>query len=133
MDSHESPIYPFKFFHSRFKCAPKLITYDNACKLHQCCFNCEPAFFSHIQYSVYRFHWKGHVGCSSGYNLAIYKSALTKSSIAKSMNNGDLQHINSQVAYMSHANFMHTVSLFVATKNLDVTKKLQDNQYYPSI
>ena len=133
MDSHESPCYPFKIFRSRFKSAPKLIIYDNACKLHQYCLNREPAFFSHTQFSVDRFHWKGHVGCSSGYNLAIYKSALTNTinSQVNEQANAGLQHIKSQVAYMSHANFMHTVSLFLAIKNLDVTKKLQDD--HPSI
>ena len=76
-----------------------------------------------------RFHWKGHVGCSSGYNLAIYKSALTNTinSQVNEQANAGLQHMKSQVAYMSYANFMHTVSLFLAIKNLDVTMKLDDH------
>ena len=79
-----------------------------------------------------RFHWKGHVGCSSGYNLAIYKSALTNTinSQSNKQANAGLQYTKSQVAYLSHANFMHTVSLFLAIKNLDVTKKLQDDHQY---
>ena len=80
-------------------------------------------------FSVDRFHWKGHVGCSSGYNLAIYKSTLTNainSQVNKQANAG-LQYLKSQVAYMSNANFMHTVSFFLAIKNLDVTKKLQED------
>ena len=126
MDSHESPCYPFKIFRSRFTSAPKLIIYDNACKLHQYCLNREPAFFSHTQFSVDRFHWKGHVGCSSGYNLNLYKSALTNTinSQVNEQANAGLQHIKSQLAYMSHENFIHTVSLFLAIKNQDVTKKL---------
>jgi len=46
MDTHESPRHTFKIFHSRFTSSPKLIIYDNACKLHQYCTNREPAFFS---------------------------------------------------------------------------------------
>ena len=126
MDSHESPRYPFTIFRSRFTSAPKVIIYDNACKLHQYCLNREPAFFSRTQFSVDRFHWKGHVGCSSGYNLNLYKSSLTNTinSQVNEQANGGLQRIKSQLAYMSHENFMHTVSLFLALKSQDVTKKL---------
>ena len=52
MDSHESPRYSFKIFHSRFQSAPKLIIYDNTCKLHQYCLNRELAFFSCTKFSV---------------------------------------------------------------------------------
>jgi len=74
---------------------------------------------------VDRFNWKEHVGCSSGYNLAIYKSGLTNT-----INSQVNEQAKSQVAYMSHANFIHTVSLFLAVKSLDVTKKLQDDHQY---
>lgn len=90
MSSHESPRHPFEIFRSRFKVAPKLIIYDNACKLHQYCLNREPAFFKHTQFAVDRFHWRGHVGCSAGYCLDKYKSA-------------QIENINSQVNEQANA------------------------------
>ena len=62
----------------------------------------------------------------SGYNLNLYKSALTNTinSQVNEQANAGLQRIKNQLAYMSHENFMHTVSLFLAIKNQDVTKKL---------
>ena len=126
MDSHESPRHPFKIFRSRFSRPPKLIVYDNACKLHQYCLNRELAHFSHTQFAVDRFHWKGHTGCSSGYNLNIYKVSITSkinSQVNEQANDG-LQCIKSQLAYISHENFMHTISLFLAIKNLDAQKRM---------
>ncbi|XP_070541358.1 uncharacterized protein [Ptychodera flava] len=60
--SHESPEHPFSIFKTRFEVAPKLIVYDNACKLHQYCLNREPVFFQNTIFCVDRLHWKNHKG-----------------------------------------------------------------------
>ena len=39
METCESPRHPFQIFRSRFPATPKVIIYDNACKLHQYCLN----------------------------------------------------------------------------------------------
>ncbi len=68
---------PFKSLdHARFTVAPKLIIYDNACKLHQYCLNRVPAFFGHTQFAVDRFHWRDHVGCSASYSTALTSISL---------------------------------------------------------
>ncbi len=41
----ESPRHPFHIFNSRFQQAPRMIIYDNACKLHIYALNREPHFF----------------------------------------------------------------------------------------
>lgn len=84
MSSPESPHHPFHIFRMTFEVPPRLIIYDNACKLHQYCLNREPLFFKHTQFAVDRFHWRGHVGCSVGYNLYNYDVP-------------DIKAINSQV------------------------------------
>ena len=38
--------------------------------------------------------------------------------------NAGLQHIKGQLAYMTAANFMFTVSLFLAIKNVDAQNKI---------
>lgn len=126
MSTHESPRHPFQIFRSRFKVAPKLIIYDNACKLHQYCLNREPAFFKCTQFAVDRFHWRGHVGCSAGYCLNKYESAEVEriNSQVNEQANAGLQHIKAQLSYMSAENFIFNLSLFLSIKNIDARKKL---------
>ena len=103
----ESPRHPFEIFTNRFRTPPSILVYDNACKLHVDCLNREPARYTNTRIFVDRFHWKGHVGCSRGYCMDAYK-------------NMDTKHINSgQLAYMKPANFMFTLSLFLAITNQD--------------
>ena len=109
MATHEFPCHPFQIFRSRFTVAPKLIIYDNDCKLHQYCLNREPAFFGHTQFGVDCFHWHGHIGCSAGYSLDKYRSVAEVRAINSQVNeqaNAGLQHIKGQLAYMSADNFM---------------------------
>ena len=96
MATHGSPRHPFQIFRSRFTVVPKLIIYDNSCKLHQYCLNQEPAFFGHTQFAVDCFHWGGHIGCSAGYSLDKYSSIAEVRAINSQVNeqaNAGLQHI----------------------------------------
>lgn len=56
----------FDIFTSRFR-SPAVIIYDNACKLHAYCLNREPRLYQNTRFFIDRFHWRGYVGCSSGY------------------------------------------------------------------
>ena len=42
--------------------APKVIIYDNACRLHMYSLNRDPGFFMKTRFLVDRFHWKNHTG-----------------------------------------------------------------------
>jgi len=46
IQSCESPRHPFEIFRRGFHTAPRVIIYDNPCKLHQYCLNREPNFFA---------------------------------------------------------------------------------------
>ena len=70
----ESPKVPFDIFTSRFHTLPCVIIYDNACKLDAYCLNRKPRLLSKNTFFIDHFHWRGHVGCSSGYCLDSYKS-----------------------------------------------------------
>ncbi|KAI8522148.1 hypothetical protein Bbelb_019020 [Branchiostoma belcheri] len=63
MTSCESPRHPFEIFRNRFNTSPDVIVYDNA----------------------YRFHFRGHIGCSLGYCMDEYRQSV------------DIASINSQV------------------------------------
>ena len=76
---------------------------------------------------VDRFHWKGHVGCTSGYSLDTYRLSVDLRSIDSQVNeqaNAGLQIIRGQLAYMTLDNIMFTVSLFLCIKNKDKIKKI---------
>ena len=90
MRSHESPQHPFEIFLTRFEQPPSTIIYDNSCKLHQYVLNRQPSHFQNTNFFVDRFHWRGHVGCSSGYSLDKYTTS-------------DIATINSQVNEQANA------------------------------
>jgi len=103
---HESP--RFQIFLTRFLKPPKLIVYDNACKLHQYSLNREPDNFKFTKFLIDKFHWKGHVGCSSRYNLTKYPT-FDMTAINSQVNeqaNAGLQRIKSHVSYMKEENFV---------------------------
>ena len=78
------------------------ILYDNACKLHQYCLNREPHFLQNTRFAVDRFHWKGHVGCSSDYSLDSYNHLVPPAEINSQVNeqaNAGLQWIRGQLGY----------------------------------
>ena len=78
MSQCESPKIWFQIFFTRFPQPPRVIVYDNGCKLHVYCLNREPGYFQNTLFLVDRFHWRGHTGCSSGYNLDLYGEPLLK-------------------------------------------------------
>ena len=122
----ESPRHPFEIFTNRFRTPPSILVYDNACKLHVYCLNREPARYTNTRFFVDRFHWKGHVGCSRGYCMDAYKNMDTKhiNSQINEQANAGLQRIKGQLAYMKPANFMFTLSLFLAITNQDKICKI---------
>ena len=101
------------------------IIYDNSCKLHQYILNRQPSHFKNTPFLVDRFHWRGHVGCSSGYSLDRYATPQI-SSINSQVNeqaNAGLQRTKGQIAYMKPDNFMfHILGI------TDMDKK-RENRY----
>ena len=126
MQSHESPKHPFNIFLTRFAEPPANIIYDNCCKLHQYCLNRQPAHFKNTRFFVDRFHWRGHIGCSSGYSLDQYPNPLIKAinSQVNEQANAGLQRIKGQLAYMKPDNFMFHLKLFLAISNMDKQNKI---------
>ena len=126
MLSHESPKHPFEIFLTRFETPPTIIIYDNSCKLHQYILNRQPSHFKNTSFFVDRFHWRGHVGCSSGYSLDKY-TTHDISSINSQVNeqaNAGFQRIKGQIAYMKPGNFMFHVKLFLGITNMDKRAKI---------
>ena len=83
-------------------------------------------FLSRRWFVVDCFHWRGHVGCSSGYCLDTYKHMSLReinSQVNKQANAG-LQRIRGQLAYMTPQNSMFTICLFISVKNMDIQRKL---------
>ena len=58
MDSVESPRIPFELFVRRFTKVPRIIIYDNACKLHLYALKREPVRFSKTKFLVDRLHYR---------------------------------------------------------------------------
>lgn len=79
MHSNESPNTPFTVFRMRFRKAPRLIVYDNACNLHSYSLNRDPVFFKNSQFLVDRLHWRDHTGIKhSLFSLIGHPDGLNK-------------------------------------------------------
>ena len=61
------------------------------------------------------------MGCSSGYNLDLYSVHKFTNSQMNEQANAGLQHIKSQLAYMTFDNFVFHLCLFL---NRDVQRKI---------
>lgn len=121
LENHESPRHPFEILKTRFKTAPKVIVYDNACKLHQYALLREPVFFKNTLFLVDKFHWKGHMACSLGYNLSMYETHDLLNRINSQINeqgNAGIQKLKGQLSYMTFWNFRFHVKLYYAVRNL---------------
>jgi len=126
----EGPSTVFDVVYTRFKTAPKLIVYDNACNLHKYVLRRAPQFFSNTAFRIDRLHIYNHEGCSSGYNLATYPNHMSvatnvrldklNTQIAEQVNSL-LDGIRTQVAYMGHDNAMAYVKFFLAQYNIRQT------------
>ena len=77
-----------------------------------------------------RFHWRGHVGCSSGYCLDVYGDATLRclNSQVNEQANAGLQRIRGQLAYMTAANFKFHPSLFLSIKNYRIVHFIDISQ-----
>ncbi|KAI8516330.1 hypothetical protein Bbelb_049110 [Branchiostoma belcheri] len=130
LKSHESPRHPFEILIGRFNRAPRVIVYDNACRLHQYCLNREPAFFMNTLFCVDRLHWINHTGCSDGYCMDSYgqHGTIDVQQINSQINeqaNAGLKRIKAQLAYMTQSKFLFNAALFLAFKNIDKQQQLE--------
>ena len=64
------------------------------------------------------------MGCSSGYNLDMYIAHKDLNSQVNEQANAGLQHIQSQLAYMTFDNFVFHLCLFLCLKNKDAQRKI---------
>ena len=122
---HNANLQKFPFMQIFFTCfpqPPRVVVYDNACKLHVDCLNRETGHFQKTLFLVDHFHWRGHTGCSSCYNLDLYGEPMLKTlnSQINEKTNADLQKIRGQLAYMTPANFQIHLALFISVKNCNI-------------
>eukprot|EP00058_Branchiostoma_floridae_P026343 XP_002611834.1 hypothetical protein BRAFLDRAFT_83142 [Branchiostoma floridae] len=130
LKSHESPRHPFEILIGRFNRAPRVVVYDNACRLHQYCLNREPVFFMNTLFCVDRLHWINHTGCSDGYCMDSYgqHGSIDVQQINSQINeqaNAGLKRIKAQLAYMTQSKFLFNAALFLAFKNIDKQQQLE--------
>ncbi|XP_076110329.1 uncharacterized protein LOC143079061 [Mytilus galloprovincialis] len=113
MQCNESPNVPFTFFRTRFKKAPSVIIYDNACNLQNYALNRDPAFFKETKFVVDNLHWKNHKGCSKVYHAKEHPSLSGINTQMVEQNNSKLQKLKSQLSYMNYDNFILHLKFFL--------------------
>ena len=123
MDSPESPRTAFNLLVRHFDKMPRIVIYDNACKLHLTALKREPVLFQNTKFMVDRLHYRqGHIGCSLGYSMDTYSSDKEIKNINSQANeqaNRKLRLLSTQAAYMSPENVIQHVKIFLAIRNID--------------
>lgn len=102
--------------------APKLVIYDNSCKLHAFCLNRNPTRYRDTRFGIDRFHFPNHVNCSLGYKLQNPQEKFINSQVVEQLNS-QLKNLRSQLSYMTFENFMLHAALFMRTYNINKKKK----------
>jgi hypothetical protein len=110
---------------TRFKKAPSLIVYDDACRLQEYVLNREPEFFANTKFLVDSFHYKSHVNCNPSYNSGEYV-LLMKKEIAHfaEIQNQKLTKMKKTVLFMLLRHFSLILIYFVARLNFAVGNKI---------
>ena len=122
MINAESPCTAFEIFVRRFNQMPRVLIYDNACKLHLYALKREPARFQNTRFMVDRLHMnKNHVGCSLGYSMDSYSEDQTIKNLNSQVNeqaNRDLRRLSTPGAFMSPENLIEHTKVFLAIRNM---------------
>jgi hypothetical protein len=119
MEACESPRTALDIMVRRFDEMPKLVIYDNACKLHAFALKREPVRFKNTRFMIDRMHARGHIGCSLAYDMRSYDCDYLNglnSQVCEQGNSG-LRHLATQLTYMPPANVMKHVSVYLAISN----------------
>lgn len=123
MDSPESPCSAFNLLVRHFAKMPRIVIYDNACKLHITALKREPVLFQNTKFMEDRLYYRqGHVGCSLGYSMDTYSSDKETKNINSQANeqaNRKLHLLSTQAVYLSPDNVIQHVKIFLAIRNID--------------
>lgn len=72
MEKAEGPSMVNEVLLSRFKKAPSIVVYDNACKAATYAISRYPKFYADTLFLVDRMHFYGHINCSPVYDANFY-------------------------------------------------------------
>ena len=97
--------------------APKLVVYDNSCKLQVYALNRDPGFFSGTRFLVDRFHWRNHTGCAPSYSLDLFPHLSSLNSQVTEQVNSGLSKLKTQLSFMTRENFLRHCQLFLFLRN----------------
>ncbi|KAL3868428.1 hypothetical protein ACJMK2_041236 [Sinanodonta woodiana] len=123
MKVHESPDVPFTLLRTRFRKAPKLVVYDNACSLHVYSLNRDPVFFKDTSFRVDSLHFRNHTACGPSYELKAYPQFSKLNSQVVEQSNSRLQRLKGSLSYMTQNNFMKHCKFYLWGQNQDVLSK----------
>ena len=118
MSNHESPETLFSFLMQRRKVPPNALIADNSCLVQHFSLNREPHYFKDTEFYIDGFHNQGnHVGCSTGYTIALFRYFDVINTEVAEQFFSILDRIVTPVAFMRVENATLFVRLFVAFQN----------------
>jgi hypothetical protein len=126
LESPESEAHVFQFLYERMETGPALVIYDRGCKLHVYSLKREPWFFRNTVFRIDALHYRGHVGCSEGYDPRVYRQPQAHSSSKQSpwtnteaaeQANACMKKIKNHVAFMTQDNYLWYLRWYLGRYN----------------
>jgi hypothetical protein len=113
MHNHESPRTLFELFFTRWRVAPRLICYDNACNLAKFCLAREYAFFKRTKFVIDKLHFYAHKLCSPVYNPYFHWELDDCNTQLCEQFNKDLSGMKTQLIYFSWTPWLFHLQAFI--------------------
>jgi hypothetical protein len=141
LNRFEGPMMVFDVLYRRFKVAPGMVNYDNACNLSRTCYKLAGSHFRNTFFFIERYHSPFHISCGIAYTIDAMlppdrklidtgdpgETLLVKdvNSQVAEQTNSRLEKIARQTGYMSQHTYMAFLKVFMYFNNKDVVKKMK--------
>lgn len=107
----------YQIMSSRPSLIPETFIYDNACNLHEYCFNRNPAAFINTTFLCDGMHYNGHDNCSECFNCLLVNRMIGLSSVTHEQKNSFLDKLKTTSPFMRYDTFALLLMDFVAILN----------------
>ena len=112
MPKHESPRTVFEILFTRWRIAPSLVVYDNACNLQRFALFREHEFFKNTHFVLDKLHFYAHARCSSVYNPYKFRELDALNTQVCEQLNSRLKVLRAQLSRFSLYQWLFHIRMF---------------------
>jgi hypothetical protein len=109
----ESPRSVMDVVRRRWKHAPHIILYDNACNASVFCDRREREYFQHVLWVIDKFHFPNHCNCARCFCVNSYPFLAPFNSQLTEQCNARLARLRKSLSYMNKVHYLYMLRLFL--------------------